>query len=155
MTADLDLSPEAGDSLASDLRVKAQIIRAGERIAFGSETTLMEIAADILRALSAENARLTVERDEAERRGAWRPISSAPKDREDECGGPLIALASDFGHRAIGYWGRGLDGAEGWINPHDHLRMDYWNSFTHWMPLPPLPCDTQEGARDAGMEGVS
>lgn len=71
----------------------------------------------------------------------WHPISTAPKTQDDpdvSCG-PIVVLASLYGHRAVGYWGRGVDSREGWVNPHDHLVMDYWNSFTHWMPLPPPP----------------
>ena len=66
----------------------------------------------------------------------WRPIETAPKTRDDNRFGPLIVLASTSGHRAIGYWGERC-GRWGWVNPNDHQIMDYWNAFTHWMPLPP------------------
>ena len=70
----------------------------------------------------------------------WQPIETAPKDgSEFSHMGPMILLASPFGHFAVGYWGKGLDRAMGWINPNDHRRMDYWNAFTHWMPLPERP----------------
>jgi hypothetical protein len=69
---------------------------------------------------------------------AWRPIVEAPKTRPDLETGPMIILASAHGHRAVGYWGANRDGREGWVNPHDHLVMEYWNAFTHWMPLEPL-----------------
>ena len=74
-------------------------------------------------------------------RQVWQPIETAPKDSEHKysAAGPIVALASDYGHRAIGYWGKGIDGAEGWINPHDHLRMSYGDSFSWWMPIPDLP----------------
>lgn len=71
----------------------------------------------------------------------WQPIETAPKSPvEDGCSfGPIIALASTSAHRALGYWSNG-EGARpaGWVNPHDHRVMEYWNAFTHWMPLPPL-----------------
>lgn len=71
----------------------------------------------------------------------WQPIETAPRERRDRFsgGGPIIALASPRGYRALGYWGKCRDGREGWINPHDHLVMDYSKSFTHWMPLPEVP----------------
>jgi hypothetical protein len=72
----------------------------------------------------------------------WQPIETAPKtmSHEGAKAGPLILLASTFGHVAVGYWGRGIPNlGEGWCNPHDHCPMAYWNSFTHWMPLPDLP----------------
>jgi len=73
----------------------------------------------------------------------WRPIETAPKTRDDNRFGPLIVLASTSGHWAIGYWAIGYWGERcgrwGWVNPHDHQIMDYWNAFTHWMPLPPAP----------------
>lgn len=73
----------------------------------------------------------------------WQPIETAPKggSKFSKRHSPIVALASTSGHRAMGYWGEGLDGAEGWINPHDHLRMSYWNAFTHWMPLPDVPSE--------------
>lgn len=76
----------------------------------------------------------------------WQPIETAPKDHEIEGGtfGPTILLASTSGHRAIGYWGKGRRNASyGWVNPHDHLVMDYWNAFTHWLPLPQPPEDAR------------
>ena len=102
-------------------------------------------------AAQAEAARLTAALAEAETR-VWQPIETAPKEREHEYSGcgPMIALASDFGHRAVGYWGKGRNGIEGWINPHDHLLMDYWNRFSWWMPLsePPLPPHERDGQED-------
>jgi hypothetical protein len=70
----------------------------------------------------------------------WRPILTAAKGPLElsNCG-PIIALASNHGHRALGYWGKGLGQQEGWINPHDHQRMDYWNAFAWWMPLAEVP----------------
>jgi hypothetical protein len=72
----------------------------------------------------------------------WHPIETAPKKHNHEgasCG-PLVLLASTYGHLAVGYWGRGIANAsEGWCNPHDHLPMQYWNAFTHWQPLPEAP----------------
>ena len=70
----------------------------------------------------------------------WRPISTAPKEPLElsDCG-PIIALASNHGHRALGYWGKGDGQQEGWINPHDHRRMDYWSAFAWWMPLAEAP----------------
>lgn len=77
---------------------------------------------------------------------SWRPIETAPKTRDDTLFGPLVVLASESGHRAIGYWGERC-GREGWVNPHDHQIMDYWNAFTHWQPLdePPLPPPPEKG----------
>lgn len=68
----------------------------------------------------------------------WRPIQSAPKAAVDALSnfGPTILLASNSGHRAVGYWR--LD-KHGWANLHDHLVMEYWNEFTHWMRLPTPP----------------
>lgn len=68
----------------------------------------------------------------------WQPIATAPREKIGGCAN-VILLASDSGHRALGYWGKGIDGVEGWINIHDHLRMNYWNAFTHWMPAPEPP----------------
>jgi hypothetical protein len=68
---------------------------------------------------------------------AWQPISTAPKTGSRfSSAGPIVLLASDSGHRAVGYWGKDIDGIEGWINPHDHLRMNYWNAFVWWMAIP-------------------
>lgn len=70
----------------------------------------------------------------------WQPIETAPKVSKDKhLGPPIVALASDSGHRAVGYWGKGTGDVEGWINPHDHRRMAYWNAFVWWMPLPAVP----------------
>lgn len=68
----------------------------------------------------------------------WRPIQSAPKAALDALSnfGPTILLASNSGHRAVGYWR--LD-KHSWANLHDHVVMNYWNEFTHWMPLPKAP----------------
>lgn len=68
----------------------------------------------------------------------WQDISTAPTGPVIKGGtfGPMVLLASTSGQRAIGYWGNGASGETGWINPHDHLLMRYWNAFTHWMPLP-------------------
>ena len=46
------------ETLSRDLRIKASMINLGERIAWGSETALMDAAADRIDALEAENARL-------------------------------------------------------------------------------------------------
>ena len=74
----------------------------------------------------------------------WQPIETAPKvpEHEHTTVGPMVVLASKYGHRAIGYWsdGRGALPA-GWVNPHDHLIMIYWSAFTHWMPLPAPPTE--------------
>jgi hypothetical protein len=74
----------------------------------------------------------------------WMDIETAPKkhpgaDAEEYSFGPTILLSSTSGLRALGYWGCGASGRTGWVSIHDHLVMDYWNSFTHWMPLPPPP----------------
>lgn len=68
----------------------------------------------------------------------WQPIGTAPKAAVDALSnyGPTILLASNSGHRAVGYWR--LDN-HGWANLHDHLVMNYWNEFTHWMPMPAPP----------------
>ena len=50
---DIDISPEALARLRTDLRVKAAMINMGESIAWGSETALMDAAADCNDALSA------------------------------------------------------------------------------------------------------
>lgn len=72
----------------------------------------------------------------------WRPIETAPKTQDESRFGPLIVLTSTHGHRAIGYWGE-RGGRWGWVNPNDHQIMDYWNAFTHWMPLPPAPKEVE------------
>lgn len=83
----------------------------------------------------------------------WQPMDTAPKGPTRFSGnGPIVALASDHGHRALGYWGKGIDGVEGWINPHDHLRMRYWNEFTWWMPLPDVPSREENGRFSGGSE---
>lgn len=72
----------------------------------------------------------------------WQPIETAPKGQGAMLPGPMLLLASGHGHVAIGYWSEaGVVGnpSPGWVNVHDHRLMDYWNAFTHWMPLPPLP----------------
>lgn len=76
----------------------------------------------------------------------WRSIEDDPPPKgptDLSTSGPLVALASDHGHRAVGYWGGGIDRVEGWINPDSHRRMSYGNAFTWWMPLPETP-PTQE-----------
>ena len=72
----------------------------------------------------------------------WGPIETAPKTQDESRFGPLIVLTSTHGHRAIGYWGE-RGGRWGWVNPNDHQIMDYWNAFTHWMPLPPAPKEVE------------
>jgi len=75
----------------------------------------------------------------------WQPIETAPKVAEPDSlssMGPMIMLASSHGHIAIGYWGSGVDRVQGWINPNDHRRMDYWNEFEFWMPIPKRPTTT-------------
>ena len=74
----------------------------------------------------------------------WQPIETAPKTGNKLSGaGPLILLASPTGHRAVGYWGTGISGEIGWINPHDHLPMWYQNEFTHWAPIDLPPKETE------------
>jgi hypothetical protein len=91
-----------------------------------------------------EEAAGRIEELEAKLVPQWQPIETAPKAPEHEhtTFGPMVVLASKYGHRAIGYWsdGRGALPA-GWVNPHDHLIMIYWNAFTHWMPLPAPPTE--------------
>lgn len=75
---------------------------------------------------------------------AWQPIESAPKVKLDDSGdplpcGPMLILASEFAHIAIGYWRQDPGEEGGWYNPHDHRRMAYWNAFTHWIQVPELP----------------
>ena len=74
----------------------------------------------------------------------WQPIETAPKKKSPRArkfeSGPLILLASTFGHIAVGYWGLGRRNTEKcWCNVHDHMPMEYWNAFTHWMPIPMQP----------------
>lgn len=65
----------------------------------------------------------------------WRTIETAPKAEGGSTIGPVIMLASDHGHRTIGYWHEG----SGWRSTHSHDVIEYWNALTHWMPLPPPP----------------
>lgn len=72
----------------------------------------------------------------------WQPIETAPKTPmdDDASSGPVILLASISGHRAIGYWGRGIaNQRHGWVSLHDHMIMSYGTSFTHWCPIPAPP----------------
>jgi len=74
----------------------------------------------------------------------WQPVETAPKIELDERGrphpcGPMLLLASEAAHIAVGYWRKDEGREGGWYNPHDHRRMEYWNVFTHWMPIPALP----------------
>lgn len=46
------------DDLAERLRIKADMINLGEKIAWGSETALMDEAADRITALQAQNRKL-------------------------------------------------------------------------------------------------
>jgi len=76
----------------------------------------------------------------------WKPISEATKVKMDERGepypfGPMLILASEFAHIAVGYWRQDPGEESGWYSPHDHKRINYWNSFTHWLPIPDLPKD--------------
>ena len=74
----------------------------------------------------------------------WQPIAIAPKvhegrDKHELSFGPMILLASVYGHIAVGYWNKDKFGNEGWFNPHDHTLMRYYSDFTHWLPIPELP----------------
>lgn len=78
---------------------------------------------------------------------AWQPIETAPKVNDDPelPFGPMVLLCSTHAHIAVGYWGEGLSGRKGWVNPHDHRVMEYWNGFTHWMPIPERPPRPADG----------
>ena len=49
------LSPEAVAQMVADLTIKATMINMGEKIAWGSDSGVMDAAADMLRTLAAEN----------------------------------------------------------------------------------------------------
>lgn len=65
------LSPEAVAQLVADLATKSAMINMGEKIAWGSDSGVMDAAADMLTTLAAENATLLAERDEALRLEGW------------------------------------------------------------------------------------
>ena len=71
----------------------------------------------------------------------WQPIETAPKVKRNKYdSAPIVLLASDRGHRALGYWGKGIrNTSETWISIHDHAPIEYWNSLTHWMLAPDCP----------------
>lgn len=85
---------------------------------------------------------MTDAQTEARAIAEWQPIATAPREPvvSGATFGPMILLGSVYGQRAIGYWGRGAGNQrEGWVNPHDHMVMDYWGQFTHWQTLPDIP----------------
>ena len=55
------LSPEAVAQMVADLTTKAAMINMGEKIAWGSDSGVMDAAADMLTTLAAENATLRAE----------------------------------------------------------------------------------------------
>lgn len=71
----------------------------------------------------------------------WQPIETAPKEPVEPYGSaPILLLASTRGLRALGYWGKGRRNTEpGWMSLHDHLPIEYWTGFTHWMLCPACP----------------
>ena len=58
------LSPEAVAQMVADLTTKAAMINMGEKIAWGSDSGVMDAAADMLTTLAAENATLRAENEE-------------------------------------------------------------------------------------------
>ncbi len=52
------ISPEAVAQMVADLTTKAAMINMGEKIAWGSDSGVMDAAADMITTLSAENATL-------------------------------------------------------------------------------------------------
>lgn len=102
----------------------------------------LQAAAETAVAKDQECRRLTAEIKRLRAATQWGPIETAPKTQDESRFGPLIVLTSTHGHRAIGYWGE-RGGRWGWVNPNDHQIMDYWNAFTHWMPLPPAPKEVE------------
>ena len=80
------LSPEAVAQMVADLATKSAMINMGEKIAWGSDSGVMDAAADMLTTLAAENATLLAERDEALRlldnsRSSFKPLLCAMKQR--------------------------------------------------------------------------
>lgn len=59
------LSPEAVAQMVADLTTKAAMINMGEKIAWGSDSGVMDAAADMITTLSAENATLRAETRES------------------------------------------------------------------------------------------
>ena len=59
------LSPDAVAQMVADLTTKAAMINMGEKIAWCSDSGVMDAAADMITTLSAENATLRAERDDA------------------------------------------------------------------------------------------
>lgn len=118
------------EALIKSLRIKADMIRMGERIAWGSETKLMYQAADALEAL--------------QRQSAWQPIETAPKD------GTRILVYGTY--QWENYYERQEEGiicAE-WYKITGANDNGSWNAIstnpycdfvqpTHWMPLPTPP----------------
>lgn len=134
MTDAPDLSAEA---VIDELREEALLLEqtAWSRMDGGQDwllsATLATRAADILRTLSAENARLRADIAAAERKGAegWQPIETAPHQT------PVILCWEQRG-----VWAYDLGLASGGQNfTNGYSNRWFHGSATHWLPLPPAP----------------
>lgn len=68
----------------------------------------------------------------------WMPIESAPKD-----GTAILAMLPDSDMPAIIHF-RGPKANVTWRIAWDYSPLSEFSQPTHWMPLPPLPVDTEK-----------
>lgn len=160
MTDAPDLSAEA---VIDELREEALLLEqtAWSRLDGGQDwllsATLATRAADILRTLSAENARLRADIAAAERKGAegWQTMATAPRDGTPIIGGIFAAPWADqhiIGRIVKCWWQTEFDAfitgcslmtlAEGYTFKDGASRLLHSpdiEQVTHWLPLPPAP----------------
>ena len=119
------------NDLPKRLDIKAGMMEMGEKIAWGSDTSLMREAAAKIRALQATNDRLRgeLERCHKQMMMEWQPIETAPRDKRVLVWSGQEIYAAHWSRHITTYdeawiiaqWGE--DGEQVLVKP------------THWMPL--------------------